>query len=214
VDPGDRDYVKMNITLTGEKAPTNYYIMFERWEYVADWVLLVFAPVDQVKHAMNVFIEDEQKQKYDIATSLEGKHGSILQGHRAIVNQGKLDVLVQARSLPDLMSLSNTSFVALQDDFVLKAGEHLPVDFEVDTAALSIGLQTSAISFYVQDADYPDCFFNQDLMIPLMIHVMLPECKGTTQVSDLQGQCICNSKSIEISGSCITYGVLETAIIV
>ena len=45
---GDRGYMVLDIKLTGASEPVPYYLMYDRWEYVSDWVLLVLAPLEGV----------------------------------------------------------------------------------------------------------------------------------------------------------------------
>jgi hypothetical protein len=42
--PGERGVSKLNVTLTGEQQPREFYVMYERWDSVADWVMLALAP--------------------------------------------------------------------------------------------------------------------------------------------------------------------------
>jgi hypothetical protein len=90
--PGDRDYTTFNITLTGDIVPTEYYVWFERWKYVADWVVLVFAPKAEVLQAINVVSKaySPGKEQYASAVYLEGQRGPSLYGQGEISNKADL----------------------------------------------------------------------------------------------------------------------------
>ena len=57
---GRRDSTKFNVTITGHDHPTEFHVMYDRWDYsVADWVLLVFAPVQEVEEAILLEFSEE-----------------------------------------------------------------------------------------------------------------------------------------------------------
>jgi hypothetical protein len=57
---GRRASTNFNVTVTGQDNPTEFHVMYDRWDYsVADWALLVFAPVQEVEEAILVEFSKE-----------------------------------------------------------------------------------------------------------------------------------------------------------
>ena len=57
---GRRASTNFNVTVTGHDYPTEFHVMYDRWDYsVADWALLVFAPVQEVEEAILVEFSKE-----------------------------------------------------------------------------------------------------------------------------------------------------------
>jgi Protein tyrosine and serine/threonine kinase len=212
VTPGDRKYTTLNITVTGDLSPTQFYVMFERWQYVADWTLLVFAPIAEVQSAINVYTTTTSHDNSTAASVMEGEQGTLLRGSGMLVNRGNLDVEFSVKTLPDWVMLETPLFY--EKIYHLRAGEELTIDFQVDSGKLTTGTQSAAIVFNVQDDEYPDCFFSQDLSIPLTVTVIEKTCPKPSQVADANGVCACDSSSIEISGSCVDIITLVVIIVV
>jgi hypothetical protein len=216
--PGGRSFTTLDITLTGDPSPTEFYVMFERWEYVAEWTLLTFAPTAQVRSAINVYATSDGSNttaptNSTIVIAMEGERGSSLRGSSTIVNAGNLDVLVSVKSIPRWIDLETDAYFAFKTH-VLAHGETMRIPFRVITEDLETGTQSSAIVFDIQDADYPDCFFRQDLGIPFSVKVTAPNCVDSSRVADANGVCVCSPSSVEISGNCVEYAILVVAIVV
>ena len=211
LERGKRDYSTLNITLTGSNYPNEYYVMYERWPYVADWAMLIFAPKAEVDNAINIGIRLEEKSHKGTASSskvLEGEMGSILIGNTTIYNDGTIDIALVPKSTPSWLRVTSS----VEKKRVLKAGRRIPLDFEVETDSLDVGTTSSLLSFLVHDDSYPDCFHNEELSLRLTIHVLPKDCVRITgdklRVSDSSGKCVCGPYSSEIGGSCISYGVI------
>jgi hypothetical protein len=169
VTRGTRDMVQLNITLTGDDSPTEFYVMFDRWEYVADWVLLVLVPSSEVAQAIQVVATTDmssmQRDLLETKVELVGDMGDVLRGTYYIVNQGRLDVLLTPSLVPGWVFIASNWTGA--SGFLLESGKSTAIEFDVLTADLSIGAQSSLITFRVQDADYPDCYYSEGLNMEL-----------------------------------------------
>ena len=235
VAPGVREYTTMDIQLTTTKepnSPTEFYVMFERWEFVADWTCLVFAPTEGVRDAIDVFLttdfEEWTRHNATLSASssasttasviteanvtMEGEKGESLQGRVALVNNGNLDILVNTKTLPSWIQL-NTDVRAVET-YLVAAGEKLPMSFDVTTRDLDIGTQASSIVFDVQDAGYPDCFFRQEISLPVSVRVLDIQCSGASEVANDQGVCVCDSNSLELGGTCVSQLIVAVSIFV
>jgi hypothetical protein len=219
--PGGRTFTTLDITLTGDETPTEFYVMFEHWEYVADWSLLVFAPTEQVRSAINVYTTSDgllsSSSTPTNSTSvivMEGEGGTLLRGSSTIVNGGHLDVLVSVKVIPHWIELETGNVNFASTTHLLGHDESLRIPFRVHTQDLDTGTQSSAIVFDIQDADYPDCFFRQDLAIPFSVKVTAPICADSSRVTDANGVCVCSPSSVVISGNCVDIAILVVAIVV
>ena len=207
VAPGERDVATIDITLTGDENSLEFYVMFERWHYVADWSLLVFAPKTEVEEAINVTLDTNLSSGETGEVSLTGERGTSLQAQGTIVNNGNLDVTLSTKNVPTWIKLDT----AATDKVTLASGESLVVDFEVSTSELNVGSLSSAISFDVQDAEYPDCFFNEVLSIPVSVIVTAKDCGN--KVADPQGICVCGSNTVDMFETCVGYSLLISCIL-
>ena len=213
---GERDYTTLNITITGHNYPTEFYVMIEKWDYVADWMILTFAPVNEVRYAIayDIYpITTDSTSKMDDSGLLEnqkkmvlsGQKGEILLGEAIIQNVGNLDIAIQPVSIPQWLRFKNISW---EQRKVIKASENATVAFDVDTSRLAFGMTTVQLSFNIIDDDYPDCFFNQDDSLSLAIEVNPKDCAGPTgdllRVADSNGNCVCAINSSEIGTKCVS----------
>ena len=227
--PGERDFSSIEIMPTGEEKATDFYVMYERWEYVADWALLVFAPVDQVDNAMKInvvssanrtkLVEEKPHNSTNetLASNvvrLEVEKGSSVSAEALIVNDGSLDVTLKQQGTPHWLQLQST----VVDDQVLRAGDSLPFRFSVRTDALELGTTSGFISFNVRDDSYPDCFYNEEKSLSVSVRVLPQDCARITgdklRVPDITGtQCVCKETSVEIGGRCISIGIVIPMIV-
>lgn len=164
---GERGFVEMNITCTGETTPQEYYVAFDRWEYVTDWTLLVFAPKVFVDHA--IYPTVQQEAYYFPEVTPNSSVGDTI----VLSNNGYLDFRVVA------MEEKNPSWVVFDDPelvtgdgSVLKPGESLNISFTIDAANLENGNSSSSLSFAISDDAYPDCFFNEALSVLVSVEVV------------------------------------------
>ena len=223
-DRGERDFTTFNVTTTGQEFPTEFHVMFERWENVADWVLLVFVPLQELDQsiAIAVSVDENHRNEYQEITAdtdgqnliLEGVVGDTLHGSYTLVNRGNLDALVSPRSIPSWVTLAEGNLTRATDGALLKAGESLLIEFDVSTLAFNIGTQSSALTFRIQDAYYPDCLFSEDMSLQLAITVTLGDCDASSQTVDAQGNCVCLPDRIKIGSKCITIGLLIGVLVV
>ena len=227
VTPGQRDFAMLNVTITGQTKPDEYFVMFEQWEYVADWVLLVFAPKAEVENAINVYYTvdtttaaidgSDNGPPVSKVVTMEGTQGDVLEGRSTLVNGGGLDVKFSLSDIPNWVTLDEDILALAEEDgneaFVtLRAGESLPVNFQVATEDLAPGTQSDSIVFEVQDADYPDCFFREPLSIPFSVRVNAQDC-GDHRVANADGTCVCDTAAVAIGNGCTSYAVLVTSIV-
>lgn len=141
---------------------------------------------------------------------MEGKRGDSVPGRGTIVNGGNLDVMVSTKFMPNWVDLQTDSFMNDNGTFTLRAGQALQIPFLVHTTELDAGTQSSALVFDITDADYPDCFFRQDLGIPFSVRVT---CGDASRVTDANGVCVCSPSSVEISGNCVEIVILVIAVV-
>jgi hypothetical protein len=148
---GDRKFTTLNITLTGDSSPTEFYVIFERWKYVADWTLLVFVPTAEVQKAINVYTTTQHHDTSNTTATnsgspvgmLKGEQGTLLRGSGTLVNAGNLDVEFSVKTPPDWVKLDTPLYY--EQVYHLRAGEELPIHYQVDTSKLTTGTQSSAI---------------------------------------------------------------------
>lgn len=206
VQKGGRSFDTISMTVTGNTTATEYYVMFERWQYVADWVLLVFAPVEEVEAAVDVQIYGGLDQEEESSISLEGEKGAVLGGTAHITNTGTLDVVVSPQTVPRWINLvTNTTALA--------AGETLPIFFDVITSELEFGSSSGVMTFNIQDDQYPDCFYNEDLSLEVSMLLTAQDC-GPNRVPNSEGVCGCATQTAAIGGNCVPFGVLMSSIFV
>ncbi|KAI2506306.1 hypothetical protein MHU86_8136 [Fragilaria crotonensis] len=136
--PGERGVSSMNLTLTGEEEPREFYVMYERWADVADWVMLAFAPIYDVEHAIDVSVYDSMSGQDDTSVDLQGEWGLDLYGEATMVNKGPLDVTVMIKSTPEWFALAPSDLEA----FKLDSGNSIALHFNVDTSVLEIGVSS------------------------------------------------------------------------
>jgi hypothetical protein len=166
--PGEKGYNQLNVTLTGQSDPTLFYVMYERWSSVDDFVLVALAPVIEVERAIHVrFLEPDfvnvqftsrrgkQQQKQDDDDD-DTRHTV------TFVNEGTLDVLVSLVDLPPWMELVEATLLS-RPVVVVKAGEVLDIAFDILVDQLEPGTSNKLVRLYVEDADYPDCTFSRDM---------------------------------------------------
>ena len=207
LNPGERGYSNLDIKLTGEKDPTSFYVMYERWEYVADWVLLVFAPVFEVDNSISVDLQASSEGRVN-EISLEAVKGRILYTEVNIVNNGTLDVNIVPKTKPKWIGIN----LPMNEEHVLKSKETLNIKFDVNSE--NIGTSTDLISFLVQDNNYPDCFHKDNLNIPISLKVVPQNCDQPNTVADLEGNCVCANQHVPVGGKCVTLKVMVPAIVI
>lgn len=164
---GERDFVEMNITATGTDDTEAYYVAFDRWEYVSDWTLLVFAPKDNIDHS--IFATVNQTLLSFPAVPFNKTVG----GTFAVKNDGFLDFRVKALEgkNPAWIEIVDSELV-VGDGFVLAPGESLDISFTIAANRLDNGNSSSSLSFAIIDDDYPDCFVNEAVSVFVSIEVV------------------------------------------
>jgi hypothetical protein len=197
VPAGDRGLAQLNMTLTGENKPIEYYVMFDKWRTVSNWTLLVFAPIEQVKKAADVHVAIDRRgrrlkanEEEEAVVSMKAVKGDILSFEAFVINRGNIDAMVRVNRLPDWAQLSNATSLHHQGAVAVEAGKTLAVKFQALTARMSIGNHGSTIVFHVEDADYPDCLYQEDLILQLNIHVLAQKCDSVTHFQGPYGRCV------------------------
>jgi len=166
--PGERAYTNLNITLTGDQSAREFHVMYERWPSVADWALVLFAPESEVKNAVNVSFDDN-------SFDLVAMKGSVVEFEKTIVNHGTLSIRCSLNLVPDWIKLQKNNNHQNNQHFILAAGKNITLHFIADTQNLEWGTTQNLISVSVEDEDYPDCFYNQDLTAAVTIRVRADE---------------------------------------
>ncbi|CAB9514302.1 activated protein kinase catalytic subunit alpha-1 [Seminavis robusta] len=215
---GERAFETLNATLTGQDSPTEFYVMYENWDTVADWTLLVFAPKAEIHKAIQVYTTSEYSSLVggpdaaDPAVSMEGERGVVLEGSSMIVNGGNLDVTLSLSKIPAWV-LINDSELFSDDTYTLRSGEFLPIQFQVATSELATGTQSDSIVFDVQDDGYPDCFYSAPVTIPLSVLVTPKDC-GDNRIADAEGSCICSPGTVAMNDNCMKAGAVVAAFLI
>jgi len=227
--PGERGYSVLDLTLTGDDGPTEFYVMYERWEHIADWVLLVLAPVAEVENAVRVEIEAKGKDKAvsgensavpdneeeeagssSPSIALEGRHGGLPVSSAVLLsNTGTLDVTVTPRPLPSWIVLENDDISEIP--LPLPAGQTLVLKFQATTDELDLGTTSAMLSFLIQDDHYPDCFHSQDVGMKVQMRVVPLTCEDG-KVDDGSGVCSCPEGTV--GSRCVSNGTVAAAVII
>jgi hypothetical protein len=211
--PGGRGYSKFNLTLTGDAQPSEFYAMYDLWPFVADWVLLAFAPVENVENAIAVGLYSSTLSQNETSVILVGEWGHDLFGEAVLINSGALDVMVSVNpAIPPWFELLPNNLNRAK----LASGKTLPLQFNVDTSRLETGMMSFLLTFTVQDDDYPDCFYNHDVRLSVTVKVTPKDCAALVgdrlRVADKNGFCICTLSSVEIFSKCYQYTVVFFAV--
>jgi len=150
---GGRDHLVLNLTLTNETVPREYYVMFDRWASVAEYAMLVFAPVEEVHGAIKPVLSRSE-------LSFKLREDSKASENVTMVNEGILNLTV---SIPD-RGWRDKKWMMLVDaedwenGFELGPGESVDVQIHVDSKSLKLFKEYSeTLTLIVEDAGYPDC---------------------------------------------------------
>lgn len=172
LDAGERDYSKLNVTLTGDNRPTEFYVMYEKWKYVADWALLLFAPVSEVDNAIQVRIVENNVIVDDIALKVRrGVRYARGSGDLMIRNDGTLDVTLHPRGIPKWLKFRES--VSNAQTLSLRAGETLNLDFDVLTNELDVGTTSTTLLFRIEDDGYSNCFYVQEKALRVTVYASM-----------------------------------------
>lgn len=145
LNSGERGYTTLDLTLTGQNSTESYYVIYERWEHIADWVLLVFAPTTEVVNAISVGMFNNDIGPDHSFVYMEGTKGGSLDGEVMIVNNGTLDVSIALGRIPDWIHIP--SEIEGNTKHTLRAGENLVVPFEVKTNDLDFGTTSASLTY-------------------------------------------------------------------
>uniref|UniRef100_A0A7S1G0J5 guanylate cyclase n=1 Tax=Corethron hystrix TaxID=216773 RepID=A0A7S1G0J5_9STRA len=210
---GGRDFSTLKITRTGETRSTDFYVMYERWEYVADWILMAFAPTYEVKNAINISFYQNSTSNNVSSIVLEGEMGNVLVSEIFIVNRGSMDVSFRQKAVPKGLSLNLNE----SNKQILQSGSSFPLQISVFTDQLDVGRSSFSASFTVNDDDYPDCFYYKDKTLFISVRIFQRDCVALTgdkfRISNSDGNCVCITNAIAIRGRCHTYFSLLCAIL-
>jgi hypothetical protein len=256
VPRGVRNMMPLNITLTGADMEIEFFVMIERWNTQADWVLLAFAPKAQVEGAIDVVFTNEKINRTTLNSSvtgnsdtrgeatmtsknsttstiasfdplhMEGERGKELVARAALKNRGTLDVTVTVKDHPSWMTVSlfndiddDESDDGSQNQMTLPADSILPMSLSVSTQALDVGTSSISLTFTIQDDKYPDCYYNQDISLPITIKVLPKDCVSLTGdrlriASPRTQECICRNDAFEFSSRCWSQWMLLPLVLI
>eukprot|EP00592_Proboscia_alata_P011203 CAMPEP_0194365924 /NCGR_PEP_ID=MMETSP0174-20130528/13911_1 /TAXON_ID=216777 /ORGANISM="Proboscia alata, Strain PI-D3" /LENGTH=1196 /DNA_ID=CAMNT_0039140815 /DNA_START=168 /DNA_END=3758 /DNA_ORIENTATION=- len=208
IRPGERDFSTLDLIITGNQHATEFYVMFERWQYVADWVLLAFAPTHEVENAINVEIYSNISSKNMSSLFLEGEKGHVLTSNIFLVNSGNLDVLFHAKAVPHWLHLNTNE----TEEKTLHHGNNMLIEVSVLTSELEFGTSSFSITFGIRDDYYPNCFYNKDIRFDISVRVLRKDCVTLTgdklRTQALDGNCVCVTDALEIRSKCYSYFTL------
>jgi len=165
VERGERGYMTLNITLTNTEEAVPYYVMFDRWEYVSDWVLVVCVPVDGVDKAIDVQFE-EQEMEAEVKAGDDAKLSLILTNH------GTLDVRIAPSAWPSWLEFEGEAAELIGNPRTLSRGSSMQVEARLKSATLEVGTSVSTVSFRVVDDGYSDCFHDRDVSFDATLKVI------------------------------------------
>jgi uncharacterized protein YfaP (DUF2135 family) len=72
---------------------------------VADWVVLAFAPSNEVELAIDVGVFSTDSDQNETSMELVGEWGNALLGEAVLINKGALDVTVTTKAIPTWFTL-------------------------------------------------------------------------------------------------------------
>ena len=178
LEPGQRSSSVLNITLTGDTAPTAFYVMYERWAEVADWALLLFVPQDELDTSIVVeMVEPAAGTDLQVQVVLDDQQhihldSSFLVTETVLRNTGVLDVTVAITKLPPWFRL-----VRPQDEYTLPAGESLTLTYVMtrDMIPQHTRVASSLIALTIKDDNYGNCFYEQVLTTNVFLSVTYGE---------------------------------------
>lgn len=162
---GDRGYMLLNLTLTGSTEEVPYYIMYDRWEYVSDWVLLVLAPVEGVDNAISVHFSENQVE-LEAGVGNEEVPGSLM-----LSNSGTLDVRIEPSFWPSWLEFQGETTALVGSPITLARGASIEIEFVLKSENLEPGTSISTVAFRVQDDGYADCFYDRDVTFDAVLRV-------------------------------------------
>jgi serine/threonine protein kinase len=156
LSPGEQGFDQLNVTLTSQSDPTLFYVTYDRWASVDDFVLIALVPVSEVENAINVrFLEPDS---VDLVLA-DGETAHHTRNSVTFANEGTLDVMVSLVDLPSWITLVQ----AAPDHQVVKAGDTLVIEFDVLADRLEPGTSNERVTLSVEDASYPDCTFSREM---------------------------------------------------
>jgi hypothetical protein len=226
---GAHGYTTLNITFTGDTDPREFYVWFDGWDYVAHWYLLIFAPKEEVDTAVQVLAGPShitmpitQGDDTSQVITLRTVKGDSITGQGIIANHGRVDMYLSPKKMPEGVTLLGTAGTSangsdsanVQWPYLLRAGQILPIDFQVETQLLPIGNKMDYMVFQLRDADYPDCRHNSDVALALSIQVNAQNCTDSSRVLSDFGVCVCPTGAIEMAHSCVDITVLTCSVVI
>jgi hypothetical protein len=227
---GASGYTTLNITFTGETQPREFHVWFDGWKYVAKWYLLVFAPKDEIQTAIQVkagprILDVTNGDSMPQVIALQALKGYNIKGYSTtgqgiIVNNGRVDLYLSPNSIPEWVTLMDTTVTSNNNNgggtdqwpYLLRAGQSLPIDFQVETKSLPVGTNMASLVFDIRDADYPDCTHNSDVALALSVQVNAQNCTDSTKEFNDDGVCVCPAGTVGITDSCVDITALTCSI--
>jgi serine/threonine protein kinase len=208
LERGGRGFSIINLKIPENPQSEEYYVMFERWAFVADWVMLSFAQKNDLEHAIDINILNPSSSQNETTITLLGEWGHDLFSEVILCNNGTLDVLVTQKRLPIWLQMNPTNL----EKEPIPSGGVILLQLSVDTTKLDVGMSSFSLTFTIEHDDYPDCFYNHDISIALLVKVLPRNCAlimgDAMRVADAHGNCVCSPTSIEIWNRCVKYTVL------
>ena len=164
--PGERSNSYLDIHLPGNETATAFHVMYERWSSIADWALVLFAPKGEVDNAINVTFT---VNTIVLETIQSDGRPSLLDFELTVINSGTLSVRLSVRLIPGWIQLHLES---VEDNaLILAPNEERSLYFTASSQDLNLGATSSFITFSVQDDDFPDCYYDQELTATVTIRV-------------------------------------------
>jgi hypothetical protein len=164
LEPGQRSWTELDITLTGDELPTSFYVMYESWPDVANWTLAAFVPVKEVENAINVTTQETH--------ILEVPKGKTARFTTSITNNGSLDVTLTLSKLPPWLRMLKNQ---LGEKHPLPAGQTINLEYKTAVVIQLPDYGTSLIAFTVSVDDYPECLHEEVLAITVEMNMVYEE---------------------------------------
>ncbi|CAB9523190.1 acid type B receptor subunit 2 [Seminavis robusta] len=140
--------------------------MYDKWDRVGNFTLLLFAPKQEVETALDCDFDSSELQ-------LEALEGTVAMGEAIFINNGVLDITTRVAGFPSWIQLEAP--IVESQLIHLAPGEEMRLPFIASTESLPVGVTSSLLTVSVQDDDYPDCFYSEIFSATITIDVQEEE---------------------------------------
>jgi len=203
-EPGSQGTAEMDITLTGDQQPTAYYVMYEKWAVVGDFMFLLFAPKTEVDTAIQCDFETP-----DI--SIQANVGREATGQAVFVNTGVFDLTVTLKSIPKWIRLDGDLPIGTLSR--LAAGDEWNLPFTAITNGLSGGNTTGVLTVMVSDDDYRNCFYTEVFSVSITMQVVEDQDLNQLELLSIFGFLL-SAMTMATSVACAIWVMLKSSCVI